>query len=111
MAKDHDREAQHPSPKNEGKKRLAVSANDTQKSDAKRVEFDFEKYAQFLENSDLTETQKLEHLGAIWRIMSEFVMLGWGVHPIQQACGQENQSVRSSTNDPNNLIDSNHSHT
>ena len=52
---------------------------------------DYEKYAHFLEDSDLTEEQKQEFLQTLWNIVVEFVSLGWGVHPLQQAqkpCGQ-----------------------
>ena len=52
---------------------------------------DYELYAHFLEDSDLTEEQKREFLQAIWNIIVEFVSLGFGVHPVQQAqnaCGK-----------------------
>lgn len=52
---------------------------------------DYERYAHFLEDADLTEEQKQEFLQTLWNIIVEFVSLGWGVHPLQQAqspCGQ-----------------------
>lgn len=92
MAKDHDKETIHPPPHNKGDNRSAVKAQTEEQSDTLRIGFDYERYAHFLEDADLTEDQKQELLGALWRILSEFVMLGFGVHPIQQACGQSEYS-------------------
>ncbi|MEO0411733.1 MAG: hypothetical protein AAF221_07855 [Pseudomonadota bacterium] len=81
----------------------ARKTNSTQKGTTKKtphlrsaqnkpvITVDYERYAHFLENSDLTEEQKQEFLQAIWNIVVEFVSLGFGVHPLQQAkegCGQ-----------------------
>ena len=55
------------------------------------ITVDYEKYAHFLEDSDLTEEQKQEFLQTLWNIIVEFVSMGVGVHPVQQAqnsCGQ-----------------------
>lgn len=55
------------------------------------ITVDYERYAHFLKDSDLTEDQKREFLQALWNIIVEFVSLGFGVHPLQQAkntCGQ-----------------------
>lgn len=55
------------------------------------ITVDYERYAHFLENADLTEEQKQEFLRALWNIVVEFVSLGFGVHPLQQAqepCGK-----------------------
>ena len=52
---------------------------------------DYELYTHFLEDSDLSEDQKQEFVQTLWNIIVEFVSLGWGVHPLQQAkkpCGQ-----------------------
>jgi len=49
---------------------------------------DYEKYAHFLEEADLTENQKREFLQTIHDIILSFIDLGFGVHPLQQACGQ-----------------------
>lgn len=55
------------------------------------ITVDYEKYAHFLDDSDLTEDQKQEFLQMLWNIIVEFVSMGFGVHPLQQAqeiCGQ-----------------------
>jgi len=64
-------------------------AKEEANTDTLRIGFDFERYAHFLEDADLNEEQKRELLATLWNIMSEFVMLGFGVHPIQQACGKQ----------------------
>ena len=53
------------------------------------LSFDYEEYAPYLEDSDLTEEQKREFLETLWNIMVSFVDLGFGIHPIQQASGQD----------------------
>ena len=60
---------------------------------------DYEFYSEYLEGSDLTEEQKHEFLQLLWNIICEFVSLGWGVHPLQQAlvakegCGKRRDSA------------------
>lgn len=64
------------------------------------ITVDYEKYAHFLEDSDLTDEQKREFLQTLWNIIVEFVSLGWGVHPLQQAqkpCGQLKEFPAKST--------------
>lgn len=51
----------------------------------KTITVDYELYAHYLENADLSEDQKREFLDALWLIIREFVALGFGVHPLQQA--------------------------
>lgn len=82
----------------EKKHKEATSPPGRQQADKHHIrpslEVDFEKYAHFLEDSDLTEDQKRELLQAIWTIIIGFVDLGFGVHPVQQACGQVEDPVR-----------------
>ena len=52
---------------------------------------DAEKYQHFLDDSDLTDEEKLEFMETMWNLVCEFVMLGFEIHPIQQAksaCGK-----------------------
>lgn len=61
------------------------------RSPASAVTVDYDLYAHYLDDADLTEDQKREVLQAIWNIIVEFVSLGFGVHPAQQveiACGK-----------------------
>lgn len=58
-----------------------------------RVEIDIEKYQAYLDGSGLTPAQKEDFLRALWSIVVAFVDLGFGVHPVQQACGQVENSL------------------
>lgn len=58
-----------------------------------RLEIDIQKYQAYLDGSGLTPTQKEDFLRALWSIMVAFVDLGFGVHPVQQACGQVEKSL------------------
>ncbi len=58
---------------------------------APSISVDYDLYAHYLEDTDLTENQKREFLAALWSIICEFVALGFEVHPVQQAqnaCGK-----------------------
>lgn len=49
---------------------------------------DWELYGEYLEDSDLSDDQKREFIETLWSIVIAFVDLGFGVHPVQQACEQ-----------------------
>ncbi len=49
---------------------------------------DWELYGEYLEEADLTDDQKREFIETLWSIMVSFVDLGFGIHPLQHACGQ-----------------------
>ena len=102
MAKDHEMEAIHPPPRKTGEIPIECAV----KSGEKRVEFDYEYYSQILASDDLSEAEKLELLEVLWSIMREFAMLGFGVHPIQQACGKENGTEPLAPNHRSILLDS-----
>lgn len=52
------------------------------------VTFDVSRYEHFLDDQGLSAEQKRAMLEALWSIIVSFVDLGFGVHPVQQACGQ-----------------------
>jgi len=55
------------------------------------LSLDWEEFAHFLDDTGWTEGQKAEYVTLVWNIVGEFVALGWGVHPLQQAeetCGK-----------------------
>lgn len=54
---------------------------------------DIDKYQAYLDGSDLTPAQKEDFLRALWSIVVAFVDLGFGVHPVQLACGQVEKSL------------------
>lgn len=48
------------------------------------VGVDYERYARFLEDADLTDAEKRAFIDAVWGIIFDFVSLGFSVHPLQQ---------------------------
>ena len=54
-----------------------------------RLNIDWDAYLPFFEDQDIPEAQKRELIEALWAIMVSFVDLGFGIHPVQQACGQD----------------------
>ena len=55
------------------------------------LSIDVAKYQEYLDGSDLTPEQKEEFLQAVWSIVVTFVELGYGVHPLQEACGKDHE--------------------
>lgn len=55
------------------------------------VTLDVEKYKIFLDDPALSEAEKENFLQALWSIIVTFVDLGFGVHPLQEVCVQENE--------------------
>ena len=53
---------------------------------------DVEKYQSFLDGADMTEAQKEVFLQSLWSIIVSFVDLGFGVHPLQEVCGEDAES-------------------
>ncbi|MCB1451415.1 MAG: hypothetical protein KDJ67_15120 [Nitratireductor sp.] len=56
------------------------------------IQFDAEEFVHHLREYDLSDDEKIEYLQTIWSIVLQFVDLGFGLHPIQQACGQKENS-------------------
>lgn len=60
------------------------------------VSVDIEEFAHFLDETGWSDEQKAEYLQALWGVVVEFAMLGFGFHPVQQAqntCGQLPESA------------------
>jgi hypothetical protein len=49
------------------------------------LQFDAQEFAHFLDESDLTQDQKLEYIQTVWSIVLQFIDLGWGVNSIPVA--------------------------
>lgn len=71
------------------------------------VTVDYEKYLHFLEDADISDQDKREFLQTLCGIICEFVSLGFGVHPVQQAqkpCGKREEiSAKPSLTAPNGV--------
>lgn len=70
---------------------------------------DVERYQHFLDESDLTEAQKVEFLQSLWNIMMSFVELGFGVHPLQEVCGKDAGTSTLSTDADSDALSLDHS--
>ncbi len=54
-----------------------------------RLTIDWDAYLPFFEDEDISDEDKRKLIEALWSIMVSFVDLGFGVHPVQQACGKD----------------------
>jgi hypothetical protein len=68
---------------------IDIPSCDETKPDRPILKIDYELYESHLKNSDLSEIEKQAFLESLWSIIVGFVDLGFGVHPLQQACEQE----------------------
>lgn len=67
-----------------------MNDKETTKSPARpSLSIDWELYGQYLEQSDLADSDKRELIETLWAIVVAFVDLGFGIHPLQNACGQD----------------------
>lgn len=57
------------------------------------LSIDWDLYGSMLEDSDLDEDQKRELIESLWSIVVTFVDLGFGIHPIQQVCGEDDENL------------------
>ena len=55
---------------------------------------DWDAYLPFFEDEDISEEEKHELIEALWSIVVSLVDLGFGIHPIQQACGKTDDPLR-----------------
>lgn len=55
----------------------------------KTLSVDVERYDHMLENSGMTAEERRQTLEALWSIVVTFVELGYGIHPVQEACGKD----------------------
>lgn len=63
----------------------------TQAHPALKLDVDF--YQSFLDDTDIPEDKKREFIEALWSIITAFVDLGFGIHPVQQAMSQKSGSM------------------
>lgn len=52
------------------------------------LEIDYALYERYLEESEWNDEQKREFIETLWSVVIQFVDLGFEIHPLQQACGQ-----------------------
>ena len=70
----------------------ALAAAVSGETDSRRtMELDIRKYQALLKDIDIPEGHKKQMIEALWSIVVAFVEIGYGVHPVQQACGKVNE--------------------
>ena len=52
------------------------------------IKVDVERYQSYLDDTSMTDQQKIDFLQALWLVMVSFVELGFEVYPIQHVCGK-----------------------
>lgn len=62
------------------------------------LSIDVEYYQHYLDGTDLTDTQKRELLETLWSVVCEFVMMGYGVHPLQRFAPENDGQVPETDN-------------
>lgn len=87
-----------------GESSLAVTFD----ASARRIlAVDVKKYEALLDDPNLSEQQKEEFLRALWSVVVAFVELGFGVHPLQEVCGQDSGDSFASAKDVFDQVKSN----
>jgi len=69
------------------------------KSAKRTLIVDVSLYEEYLAESGMSDSEKKEFLEAVWSIVCNFVELGFGVHPLQECCGQNDENPENSTHD------------
>lgn len=77
-------------------------------TDKNTVSVDIEQYQRYLDNSVLTDDEKRLFVESMWYIVSQCVMLGWDIHPVQEACGKHAVSVSDSALPEESMVHSLH---
>ena len=62
------------------------------------LEIDLERYQGYLDDPALCSEQKTKIVEALWSIITTFVELGFGVHPVQLACGKHGTELENAGN-------------
>ncbi|MCB9958711.1 MAG: hypothetical protein H6843_08925 [Rhodospirillaceae bacterium] len=65
---------------------------------------DLEKYQSLLDDPRLSDEHKEEFLEALWSIVVAFVELGFGVHPLQEVCEQNQPTDEKTSKDAFDLV-------
>ena len=59
------------------------------------ITLDYDLYAHYLEDSDLSEAEKREFIETMWGFIVDLMSIGYEIHPVQQAqeaCGKLSES-------------------
>ncbi|MGB0696280.1 MAG: hypothetical protein ACPGOY_11565 [Rhodospirillaceae bacterium] len=77
------------------------------------LNFDPREFFEFLDGTNWSDEQKAEYVTLVWNIVREFIAMGWGVHPLQQAaesCGKTSDNPALAPHGTAEVLDSSHGH-
>ena len=57
------------------------------------LSIDWDAYLPLFEDEDIPEEQKRALIETLWSIMVAFVDLGFGIHPLNAACGKSDEEL------------------
>lgn len=77
-----------------------------EKAPQKSLQIDVAKYQAMLDAPDLSASQKEQVIKALWQIIACFVDLGYGVSPLQLACGEREENAESSGEEQTDVVGS-----
>lgn len=70
------------------------------------IKIDADRFEPYLNHPELSETERKELLEAVFAIVTGFIDLGFGIHPVQQACEQNEVYCEIATLDLMDLLES-----
>lgn len=70
------------------------------------IKIDVKRFEPYLDDPELTQAEREELLETIFAIVLSFVDLGFGIHPVQQACEQNDIYSEIATLDLMDLLES-----
>ncbi|MBO6550621.1 MAG: hypothetical protein JJ964_13510 [Rhizobiales bacterium] len=68
----------------------------TEGTDYKTLTLDIDYYQSFLDDADIPDDKKQELIETLWNIVVQFVDMGYGIHPLQQANNNADTALHSS---------------
>tara|TARA_R110000850_G_scaffold82085_2_gene176313 strand:+ start:152 stop:523 length:372 start_codon:yes stop_codon:yes gene_type:complete len=83
--------------------------NSNPKIDPPTLTIEWDAYLPFFEDAEISEDEKRELIEALWSIVLSFVDLGFGIHPVQQACGKSDDPKSDARSDLLSSIINEHS--
>lgn len=84
----------------------AIAGISRHQNQPKALTLDWQLYAGYLENSELSDAEKQEFISTLWSIMVSFVDLGFELHPLQQVGDKNSAELRKLIHQPKNMLGS-----
>jgi len=69
------------------------------------AEPDYDRYAPYIADLDLSPLEQRELLGVVWSIMTAFADMGFGIEPTQLICGWIEETRRKAAKDDGDAVE------